>query len=75
MAGAHDPHACARCRALLPLAVKVCGCGRPYTAAGWARLPRVGVQDDGVERLELRNCLCGSTICVVLGPSLIGREL
>lgn len=66
---AHDPRACARCLAIVPIAFKVCGCGRPYTRSGWDRLPYVGVQDDGVERLELRNCACGSTICVVLGPS------
>jgi hypothetical protein len=66
---AHDPLECVRCRVLAASAFKVCGCGRPYTRAGWDRLPFVGVQDDGVERIELRNCVCGSTIAVALGMS------
>lgn len=50
--------------------MKTCSCGKRYNEAEWKRLPLVGEQDDGVERLELRNCSCGSTIAIVLGPSL-----
>ena len=49
--------------------VKQCSCGIEYTAEGWAKLPCRGVLDDGVERLEIRNCSCGSSIAVVLGKS------
>ena len=38
--------------------VKRCGCGRAWSAAGWAGLPLVGVQDGfGAPDLELRNCV------------------
>lgn len=67
---AHDPRTCVRCEAIAPTAVKVCGCGMPYTAAGWNRLLLVGEMDDGVDRIEIRQCVCGSTIAVLLGPSL-----
>jgi hypothetical protein len=55
-------------------AIKVCGCGATYDAATWSELRLVGVQDDGVERVELRDCAgrggtCRSTIGLVLGPS------
>lgn len=38
-----------------------CSCKRTFTLAEWEALPYVGVMRDDVERLELRNCLCGST--------------
>jgi hypothetical protein len=28
----------------------------------WLDLERVGIMDDGVDRVELRHCTCGSTI-------------
>lgn len=45
---------------------KRCGCGREHDAAAWRALPFVGVQDDVDCRFELRNCVCGSTIAVLL---------
>ena len=36
----------------------------------WQSLPYVGVQlVDGGASLELRNCLCGSTLCVEIRES------
>lgn len=55
--------------------VKVCTCCRkPLTAAAWQALEYVGIQhmealDDLPEaNFELRNCTCGSTILIDLGP-------
>lgn len=46
-------------------AFKVCGCGAVYDATSWRALPYVGVQRlDDEPDLELRNCVCGSTIAV-----------
>lgn len=44
--------------------VKVCACcGRPYTAADWARLEAIGTQRvPGAPDVELRNCGCGTTL-------------
>jgi len=53
---------------------KQCGCGRQYDSGEWKLLPYVGEIDDEVERLELRNCSCKSTLAIVLGPSLIGMQ-
>jgi hypothetical protein len=33
-----------------------------WSAAEWPRLKWVGLMDDGVDRAELRHCICGSTI-------------
>jgi hypothetical protein len=44
--------------------LKRCGCGREYTRAEWNELRLAGEQVDDVERGELRDCLCGSTIAV-----------
>ena len=49
--------------------IKVCSCGRQYSSGTWKLLPYVGEQDDGVERLELRNCVCRSTLSIVLESS------
>lgn len=43
-----------------------CACGLEHE---WLTLERLGEQDDGVEILELRQCTCGSTMAVVVGPS------
>jgi hypothetical protein len=48
-----------------------CGCGRQYSSDEWIALPYVGVMADEVEVVELRNCVCGSTIGVVLGSEEI----
>lgn len=47
---------------------KRCGCcGREYTPATWGRLPLVGVQPvPGWPSIELRNCVCGTTLAVEL---------
>lgn len=53
--------------------VKICTkCSTPYDAESWAALPYVGEQvfpeaDEygDAERIELRNCPCGSTLAVV----------
>lgn len=50
-------------------AVKVCGCGRVYDKESWFDLQEVGRQDfeeDGDNRIDVRNCACGSTIGVVM---------
>lgn len=48
--------------------IKKCGCGRCYTKSQWKALEYVGVQESETKKLihsiELRNCICGSTICV-----------
>lgn len=64
----HDPATCARCKAIEQIVVKTCGCGLRHTAAEWKKLQFVGQSDDGVDRYEWRNCACGSTIGIVLGP-------
>ena len=42
--------------------LKRCACGRTYSRDQWLTLPPVGEQIDDVERAELRDCICGSTI-------------
>lgn len=42
--------------------VATCGCGREYTLPQWEALEYVGEMGDEVEKLELRNCHCRSTI-------------
>lgn len=48
--------------------IKECACGRRYGESAWERLYYVGIHRD--ERpypdLELRNCVCGSTIAVAM---------
>jgi hypothetical protein len=46
--------------------VKSCACGRTFTAHTWKLLAKVGHHRDFVEKLELRNCPCGSTIAMVV---------
>jgi hypothetical protein len=49
--------------------VKTCNCGETYTAETWPLLPMPqggGRWADGDEVLELRNCICGSTIAVTV---------
>lgn len=41
---------------------KQCGCGEIYTRREWLHLLFVG--NDHEARLELRNCICGSTIAL-----------
>lgn len=42
--------------------VKDCGCGRRYSLAAWRSLRVSYWQDDGVEAVEYRDCLCGNTV-------------
>lgn len=50
---------------------KACHCCKRVheTAAQWSALPLVGHLDDGEELLALRNCVCGSTLAIVVGDS------
>jgi hypothetical protein len=41
-----------------------CRCGKQYSEAQWTRLQLVGRESVDDEPLELRVCLCGSTISV-----------
>lgn len=53
---------------ILPPPFKKCGCGKHFTMAQWNCLSLVGAQDyeeDGDQKLELRNCPCGSTIGII----------
>jgi len=53
---------------------KQCGvCGTIYTELAWGRLKHIGDQIDEVEVIELRNCVCGSTLGVTKEyPSAVG---
>lgn len=44
----------------------MCSCGRSYNKAEWLKLEYVGLHRDPYPYpdLELRNCICGSTISV-----------
>jgi hypothetical protein len=45
--------------------VKRCSCGRKYTTLEeWDALNFVGAMPDDNGALEMRNCVCGSTIAV-----------
>lgn len=56
--------------------MKTCPCCRRVyqTIEDWERLPDVGVIDDGVEILSLRNCPCDSTIAITLALYLCAKE-
>jgi hypothetical protein len=45
--------------------VVTCACGRPYSHDAWQALPWDGDMPSGIGEyvLELRRCVCGSTIC------------
>jgi hypothetical protein len=49
-----------------PFTFKACSaCGRGYTREEWLALPLVGIQPDlGGGSMELRNCVCRSTLAV-----------
>jgi hypothetical protein len=51
--------------------VKKCRCGLEYTEALWNKLPLVGRQDLEDEELELRNCVCTSTLALVTKPEKV----
>lgn len=47
--------------------IKQCRCGATYTHDEWNDLPLVGAMTDGGDGwLELRNCVCSSTIAIEL---------
>lgn len=53
------------CRtAILGQFPKRCRCGRAHDESAWKALPLVGEMGDEVERVELRDCPCGSTITI-----------
>ena len=47
-------------------ASKRCSCGASHDPYEWTQLPCLGVMGDEVDRLELRNCACLSTLAVQL---------
>ena len=51
-------------RSIIVTIIKKCNCGQQYSLAEFCELEYLGVQYDahGVAVLELRNCVCGSTI-------------
>jgi hypothetical protein len=48
--------------------IHTCSCGLSFTASEWERLPLCGVQVTDEGFIELRNCPCGSTRSIDLGP-------
>lgn len=55
--------------------LKVCSaCGASYDLQAWSALEHIGVQSDGTDRWELRDCRCGSTIGTCLGPCIQAPE-
>lgn len=74
----HGPTGSARTRATSPRtsngagverrgrSEKRCACGLTYASAAWGELPSLGVMTYAGEAFELRNCACGSTLCVKL---------
>lgn len=52
--------------------VKECACGLSYDRDEWQALRLVGVQHAGALDLELRNCVCGSTISVEREVPVVG---
>jgi len=49
--------------------IKVCGCcEKAYTRAEWESLECLGHMGDSFVTLDLRNCVCGSTISIVVPP-------
>jgi hypothetical protein len=48
--------------------IKVCSCGRGYTANSWCELPDAKKWNLAGDRLEQRLCPCGSHIVVSLPP-------
>lgn len=48
---------------------KKCPCGRSYTKEAWEKLHRLPNWDFEDEILEVRNCVCGSTISVQIFPA------
>jgi hypothetical protein len=48
--------------------VKTCpNCSRRHSPAAWRALAYVGIQSDGIGgRVELRQCVCRSTLGVVM---------
>lgn len=49
-------------------ATKCSCCAREYTFEEWCGLHHVGHHVDDVARLDIRNCSCGSTIAIPVGP-------
>jgi DNA-binding response OmpR family regulator len=61
-----------------PLEVKRCSCGRIYDWPTWGALQFVGEIDNGREvgeRLELRQCVCKTTLAWQIGPHAVSVAL
>jgi hypothetical protein len=43
---------------------KTCACGARYTPETWAKLDYLGLDEE--ENLEMRVCICGSTLAVIV---------
>lgn len=59
---------------------KTCACGRVYPPSLWRALPLVGycaagLDGDDTRGLELRNCLCGSTLAVEVTLPVTARAV
>jgi DNA-binding response OmpR family regulator len=57
---------------------KRCGCGRVYDTDSWQSLPFLAEMDNGRdvgERLELRRCVCRSTLAWQLGSHALSLPL
>lgn len=67
--GPLGPRACNPCKGTglrAITAAKRCGCGKAYDTRTWEDLTFVGFMEDEVEIIELRNCVCGSTLAMVV---------
>lgn len=55
---------------------KTCSCGRSFSREQWSQLDFVGIWklDEFEIPLELRNCLCGSTIAIKIAPTQKEKE-
>lgn len=50
--------------------VHTCACGRSFTLAAWLELRFLGINSvTGHERVEWRNCPCGSTLTRAVEPA------
>jgi len=47
-------------------------CGTSWWPTGWRALRCIGVIEDEIERLELRNCRCGTTLAMAIGTPIPG---
>jgi hypothetical protein len=41
-------------------------CTRIYDSASWTAIALLGYQTDDFEKMEMRNCACGTTLVVIV---------